>query len=327
MASLYLGVARRPDGCRRVALKVIHSDLARQGQFLMMLRDEARIASRVRHPNVVRVEAFRQDAGHWYLVMEYVPGRSAAQLMDALVAERRQMPVPIAVAIARAVAEGLHAAHEVCDDLGESLCLVHRDVSPGNILISEAGRVKVIDFGIAKARGRQYQTQGNRLRGKLRYLSPEQARGREIDRRTDVYALGVVLWEMLTLKRYALGQSDRSVLFRVQSPTPRPLSALRSDIPPALEAVMARALDPCVDRRFASARELADALGEAVPGGARVGPEDIAGFVEAPRAPRPLVQGRQVDAPVVLSPRRRRRPRPSPPPRPLSALHPPRSKS
>ncbi len=210
-------------------------------------------------------------------------------------------------------ARGLHAAHEARDEEGELLNLVHRDVSPGNILLSEQGDVKLIDFGIAKARGRHYDTTGHRIRGKVRYLSPEQVRSRGLNRRADIYSLAVVLWEMLTLHRYALGRSEHSLLMNVARPHRRPLSSVRSGVPRALEAVLACALDPDVDGRFETAQAFERALLGAVPDASKVRREDIAAFFSG---------GTQKDVKLPRARRARRSSRPSPPPRPLSTLRP-----
>jgi serine/threonine-protein kinase len=314
MATLYLGAVRCPTGIRQVALKVVHDHLADRPGFLTMFRDEARLASRIDHPNVARVEGLRQDDGRHYLVMEYVSGQSMAQHLDHLASGGARMPVELAVAIVIRAARGLHAAHEARGEDGEPLGLVHRDVSPGNILVSDDGDVKLIDFGIAKARGRQYETTGRRIRGKLRYLSPEQVRSGALDRRADVYSLAVVLWEMLALHRYALGRSEHSLIMNVAKPRRRPLSTLRRDIPSDLEEVLARALDPKVDGRFESALAFECALTSAVPAAADVYREDIARFFTDATE--------EVQLPPSYARRPRPRPRPSPPPRPLSTLRP-----
>jgi hypothetical protein len=163
------------------------------------------------------------------------------------------------------VAEGLHAAHETCDEQGRRLDVVHRDVSPENILLAYAGHVKLIDFGIAKAYGRRHRTEDGLLKGKFRYMSPEQASGQPIDRRTDVYQLGIVLWEMLTLRRLFDAETDVELLNQVRAPRIAPPSTLVDRISPALEAVVMSALDPNPARRPPDAQTFARKLGKAAP--------------------------------------------------------------
>ena len=202
MASLYLARRIGPAGFSRpVAIKVVHAHLASDRAFVEMFLDEARLSARIIHPNVVHVEELGEAGGSFFLAMEYVHGTSLSVFLGRLVESRRMLAPEAACAIAMKVADGLHAAHEAKDEQGEPLQVIHRDVSPQNVLIGLDGHVKLIDFGVAKARGRMQQTEAGSLKGKLRYMAPEQAWGRAIDRRIDVYALGVVLWETLTARR------------------------------------------------------------------------------------------------------------------------------
>lgn len=266
MASLFL--ARRLGAAgftRDVAIKIVHPELASDAQFRAMFLDEALLSARIQHPNVGHVEELGEVDGTHFLVMEFVHGCSLAQLQRALIEKGRRLAPAFAVRIAMHVAAGLHAAHEICDEQGRRLDVVHRDVSPENILLAYAGHVKLIDFGIAKAYGRRHRTEDGLLKGKFRYMSPEQASGQPIDRRTDVYQLGIVLWEMLTLRRLFDAETDVELLNQVRAPKVVPPSQLVGRISPALEAVVMSALDPNPARRPPDAQTFARRLGKAAP--------------------------------------------------------------
>ncbi len=243
MGVLYL--ARR-DGAsefsRPVAIKVIHDHLAQNARFCRMFIDEAKLSARIDHPNVVRVEEFGKADGRYYLVMEYVYGVSLAQAIGVLHTAGR-IPIDIAVAIAIEVAGGLHGAHEATNEDGTPLGIVHRDVSPHNVLVSYTGAVRVIDFGIAKARQVGGQTRTGSLRGKLAYMPPEQARSaRTVDRRADLYALGLILWEMLTFRRVFDADTDIAILNQIRNPMIVPPSTLALNVPRSLDDIIMRTL-------------------------------------------------------------------------------------
>jgi serine/threonine protein kinase len=266
MATLFLARLVGASGfSRHVAIKVIHPDLADDEQFRQMFLDEALLSSRIQHPNVVHVEELGQHGDAHFLTMEFVHGCSLSQLQRALLSRGRRLAPAFAARIAMHVADGLHAAHETCDDEGRSLNVVHRDVTPENILLAYAGHVKLIDFGIAKALGRRHRTMDGLLKGKFRYMAPEQALGKPVDRRVDIYQLGIVLWEMLTLRRLFLEERDADLLAAVQNPKIVPPSKLVDRIPPALDAAVMAALDPQAKRRPADAQAFARLLGKAVP--------------------------------------------------------------
>ncbi|MEM9195461.1 MAG: serine/threonine-protein kinase, partial [Myxococcota bacterium] len=213
MATLYLGRPITPDDNRIFAVKVVHPHFLDDNELVSMFRAEAGLSQRIKHPNVVHVEEVGADHGRHFLVMEYVHGCSVAQLLQALIRLGRRMSPELAVFIAMAVAEGLHAAHETRGDNGELLNVVHRDVSPQNILLSHTGDIRLIDFGVAKSRMRMnHSATGLSIKGKLRYMAPEHATGKAVDRRTDVYALAIVLWEMLTMRPLFWAKTDFDVL-------------------------------------------------------------------------------------------------------------------
>jgi len=257
MATLYLG--RRLDAPGHRAIKVVRSHLAKDAGYVAMFHEEARLGMLMAHPNLIRTEMVGQDGGVHYLAMEFVSGASLAELLGFLVPQRRAMRPELAVYIAIGVARALHLAHELRDESGRPLSVVHRDVSPQNVLLSHRGEVKLIDFGVAKASHRQWATIEGSLKGKIGYMSPEQARAGAIDRRTDVYALGVVLWENLTHRRLFAGEPTE-LLQRVQNPSVSRPSTFAAGLSPQLDAAVMRALAPNPDQRFATARELELAL-------------------------------------------------------------------
>ncbi len=276
MATLFLARRRGAAGfSRHVAIKVVHPHLSDDASFVRMFIDEALLSARIEHPNVVHVIELGEERGMYFLAMEYVHGCTLAQLHRALVARGRTLSVPAAVAICMQIADGLHAAHETTGDDGQPLGVVHRDVSPQNVLVSFRGFVKLIDFGIAKSRGRQ-QTATGTLKGKLRYMAPEQATGRAVDRRTDLYALGIVLWELLTGRRLFDGSDDFAVLEKVRAPHVVGPREIVPSVPEALDRVVLAALAPGLDDRPASVQAWRDALAAAVPEATSVSSSDIA---------------------------------------------------
>ncbi len=275
MASLLLGRSVDDETADPVAIKVIHKHLSEDWQFVRMFVDEALISVRLRHPNVVRVDELGEQNDIYYLVMEYVHGCSLAQLLTSMAKRGRRMRPEIAVWIAQQIADGLHAAHEMTGHDGALLGVIHRDVSPQNVLISVDGSVKLLDFGIAKARGRAERTEAGVIKGKIRYMAPEQAMGSPIDRRIDVYALGVVLWEMLTMRRYIEGKNELEVLRKVQSPDHIPPGLRVDGIDPCIDEAVLAAIAPDPSGRPGTAADLHRALAAAVPEGT-VGPAHVA---------------------------------------------------
>ncbi len=260
MATVYLARAKGPSGVDRpFAIKRIHPHLAKQQDFVDMFLDEARLASRIQHPNVCRVEDFGDVDGTYYIAMEYLLGRPLTAVGRAvmgrpelLASQRWQV---LAARIIADACEGLHAAHELTDEHGRPLNVVHRDVTPHNLFLTYEGAVKVVDFGVAWAEGRSHETRTGAVKGKFAYMSPEQVRGRAIDRRLDVWALGVCLWELLTGRRLFGKRSDVELIHAISSetvPTPR---AVRPVIP-ALAGIVMRALERDLDRRTPTARAL-----------------------------------------------------------------------
>jgi eukaryotic-like serine/threonine-protein kinase len=223
-----------------------------------MFLDEARLAARVRHANVVSPLDIITENGELLVVMEFVQGESLAQLLR--LSAGAPVPAEIASSIMIQVLLGLHAAHEATDEHGAPLNLVHRDVSPQNVLVGADGLARVVDFGIAKAAIRLHTTENGKLKGKLGYMAPEQVRLEPSDRRTDVFAAGIVLWEMLTGHKLYTAESPAATVEQILHHAPEPPSALVAGLPPALDAVTLRALNPDPRERWQSARGMAEAL-------------------------------------------------------------------
>ncbi len=283
MATLFL--ARRGGAAgfsRHVAIKVVHPHLAEDQGFIRMFIDEALLSARIQHPNVVHVEELGEDHGTYFLAMEYVHGSALSTLLGSLARLERRLSPAVAVSIAMALADGLHAAHELRAEDGSPLGVVHRDVSPQNVLLSMSGHVKLIDFGIAKAASSSgKRTETGSLKGKLRYMAPEQAHGRAVDRRTDIYALAIVLWEMLTMHRMFGAGNDLSILDEVRNPKIVPPSQLAPDVPAALDAVLMAALAPDAAQRPATAQDFRRMLGEALPAAHSVDAGQVSEILEA----------------------------------------------
>ncbi|MBI5516181.1 MAG: serine/threonine protein kinase [Deltaproteobacteria bacterium] len=280
MATLYLGRRSGLAGFEReVALKVVHPHLAAEPRYVEMFLDEARLAARIDHPNVVHIHDMGEAAGTLYLVMEYVQGCSLWQLSRAMDKQQRRMGVDLATHIAIEVAEGLHAAHETCGPDGASLEVVHRDVSPQNVLLAFKGHLKLIDFGIAKARGRLQETVGGNLKGKLRYMAPEQALGRPVDRRTDVYALGIVLWELLAGRRFHTVETEMALLEQIRSPSTKPPSTYNEAVPQSLDRAVMDALAPDPEQRLPTAHAFRMRLAQAYPAALAVDASRVAALL------------------------------------------------
>ena len=263
MATVYLARASGLGGFERlVAIKRMHPHIAAEPDFVSMFLDEARLAAGIRHPNVVATIDVDQGPEGLFLVMEYVDGTSLSQILRTMHTGRRRLPIGVTLRIMLDVLAGLQAAHELTTVDGQPLNLVHRDVSPPNILVGLDGVARITDFGVARAEARITSTREGTLKGKIAYMSPEQLSGHTIDRRADVYAAGVLLWEMLVGRRLFTGDDPGMLMSRVLAgPTHSP-AQLESDIPAAIDAVCMTALRP-VDERYPTAAAFAEALDDA----------------------------------------------------------------
>lgn len=258
MAEIYTARAVGPEGFSKdVVIKIIHSFLARDSQFVQMFIAEARLASKLNHANVVQIFDFGKHDASYYLAMEYVRGASLWDLRKRCREHAMPFPPALAAEIGAQVARGLQYAHALTEG-GQKLGVVHRDVTPHNVLLSFDGAVKLTDFGIAKAASTH--TVPGMLKGKFAYMSPEQSRGDVVDARTDVFALGIVLWELLTGGRLFAGDSDLAVLRAVQESFIAPPSRLNPEVPSDLSDVVMKALARVPEERFQSAFEFEKAL-------------------------------------------------------------------
>src|SRR3954447_21544912 len=264
MATVFLGRILGVGGFQRfVAIKRLHPHLASEQEFVEMFLDEARLAASIHHPNVVSIlEVGTSDRGY-YLVMEYIEGDTLARLLARAATSRQRIPIPIANRVVLDTLAGLHAAHELRDDNDRLLNLVHRDVSPQNVLVGVNGTACITDFGVARAATRLSSTRSGQLKGKLAYMAPEQARGGMIDRRADIFAIGTVLWEVLADKRLFKGEGEADTLNRgLFEPIPR-LREIAPEVHPALETVTMKSLERDPQKRFANSAVFADELEKA----------------------------------------------------------------
>lgn len=260
MATVYLGRVIGSAGFeRRVAIKVMHPHVATDPEFITMFLDEARLAARIHHPNVVGTLDFQRLNEGTFLVMEFIEGASLREVLRALRKRRQRMPVGTAVRIMVDALSGLHAAHELRGDHGDLLHVVHRDVSPHNILVGADGITRITDFGVARATARLTSTRGSKIKGKLAYMAPEQM-GPHMDRRADIYSAGVVLWESLTGRRLFKADHEGALIAQILAGAERSPRHIVPVIPDSVDAVCMRALALHPDDRFPTAAEFADAL-------------------------------------------------------------------
>jgi len=284
MATVYLGRAHGHGvrGFERpVAIKVMHDHLATTDEFVSMFLDEARIAARIRHPNVVAtIDAVRDDQG-LFLVMEFIDGLSVHHIVKAERRAHAKIPLPIAVRVILDTLAGLHAAHELKADDGAPLNLVHRDVSPQNILVALDGLARITDFGIARAETRAHVTRTGQIKGKLAYMSVEQVRSAPVDRRSDVYSTALVLWELLTgTKCFNADSEGAAALMAAEGVKRSPIDA-NPDVPVSISQCCMRALSIGPNDRYATATEFAEALEDAtLDGGVRPAkPREVGNYV------------------------------------------------
>jgi serine/threonine-protein kinase len=278
MATVHFGrVLGHAGFTRPVAIKRLHPHLARDPAFVAAFVEEARLAARIFHPNVIATIDVISTDGELLLVMEYVAGRSLSELLRAGQDRRENLPIAGVVAVMTDVLAGLHAIHEATDEAGVRLGLVHRDISPQNVMVGLDGRSRVLDFGIAKATERRARerTRTGVIKGKLGYLSPEQFDGK-VTPRSDIYAAAVVIWEALAGRRLFEGETDGEIIHRVLSGAIEPPSRYRADVPRVLDDVVLRALNMDPAARFGSGQEMAGALQECT---ARASASEVAEWV------------------------------------------------
>ncbi len=261
MAEIFLAKRLGADGFERnVVIKRMLPHLTSLPDFVEMFRDEARLAAKLHHPNIVRIEELGLAEGCYYICMEYLPGEDFSTTVRTASYRREYVPVPLVLRVIADAARGLHHAHESTDESGRPLNIVHRDVSPSNLYVTYEGQVKVLDFGIAKAETRLAHTRTGVVKGKYMYMAPEQASGGELNRRADVFSLGVSLYEALTHVRPFARDNDLAVLKALLEGEFQPPRALRPDLSPELEEVVLRAMAYEPAKRYPTAEALAEDL-------------------------------------------------------------------
>jgi eukaryotic-like serine/threonine-protein kinase len=257
MATVFLGRANGPDGRERIAaVKAIKTELSKQEQFVTMFLDEAKILSRLEHPNIARTLEFGVTGHQHFIAMELLLGRTLLDVWDECVTRALPMRLDMAAWICARVADGLHYAHELSDKDGNWLHVIHRDVNPSNIFLTYDGEVKLFDFGLARARGRRHKTESGIVKGKVAYLSPEQIEQLPIDRRTDIFTLGATLWEATTMQRLFKRENDIATALAIKEAKiidPRPLVP---GYPEALWTIVQRALAKDRNNRYQRANDL-----------------------------------------------------------------------
>ena len=261
MAEVFKAKTYGVEGFQRlIAVKRILPNIAEDQEFIRMFIDEAKIAVQLNHANIAQIFDLGNEGGSYYIAMEFIHGKDLRAIFDRSHEIAENMPIAQASFIVMKICEGLDYAHNKRDPSGRELGLVHRDISPQNVLISYEGEIKIIDFGIAKAAGRASKTQAGILKGKFGYMSPEQVRGMPLDRRSDVFSVGIVLYELLTGERLFVGESDFSTLEKVRNVEILPPSTYNRRIPEELERIVLKALARDVEDRYQTAIDLHDEL-------------------------------------------------------------------
>lgn len=261
MAEVFRARQTGEEGFERfVAIKRILPGIAADVDFVKMFIDEAKIAVQLSHPNIAQIYDLGREDETYFIAQELVHGRDMGTITKRQQATDDHLPIDFVIHVSMKICEALQHAHTAHGTMGRPLNIIHRDVSPSNVLVSFEGAVKVIDFGLAKAVGRLVTTQSGVVKGKLAYLSAEQARGQAIDHRSDIFSLGTCMFEWLTGQRLFLRKNDPDTVIAVQQAVVPPLRAIRPDVPAELQAIVKQALQPDPNRRFQSAMELHDAL-------------------------------------------------------------------
>jgi eukaryotic-like serine/threonine-protein kinase len=261
MAEVYRAESEGLQGFRKqVAIKRVLPHLSEKKKFISMFLDEARLSAQLSHSNCVQVFDIGVGDSAYFIVVEYVDGGNLKSIAESLKKQGKIFPVQIAVFIAIEICKGLAYAHEARDSSGSPLHIVHRDMSPPNVLVTKYGEIKIVDFGLAKASSQLEKSEPGIIKGKFSYLSPEAAMGQEVDARTDIFAVGIILWELLSGQRLFLGDTDFQTVKKVQQAVVPPISQVNRDAPPELEKILNKALtrDPAV--RYMTARELGQDL-------------------------------------------------------------------
>lgn len=279
---------------KQVAIKRVLPHLSEKKRFIAMFLDEARLSAQLSHSNCVQVFDIGVGDNAYFIVMEYVDGANLKAVAEGYKKQAKDFPVPAAAFIAHEICKGLAYAHELRDSNGESLHIVHRDMSPPNVLITKFGEVKIVDFGLAKASSQLERSEPGIIKGKFSYLSPEAAMGQEVDARTDIFAVGIILWELLAGQRLFLGETDFQTVKKVQQAVVPSISTINNRVPRELERILNRALAKDPTARYLTARELGqDLLRFLFQNGEPVGTFDIATLVQGTMRDRQRVRAPQ----------------------------------
>ena len=261
MAEVFVGRALSVEGIeKKVAIKRILPSLTKKKKFREMFLDEARLSMRLNHANIVQVFDVGRAGGTFFIVMEYVDGVNLRRIFQRASELGYRIPLPVACYILIEVCKGLAHAHESKDDDGKPMRIVHRDVSPPNVLISRSGEVRIVDFGLAKAVTQVALTDPGIVKGKFSYVSPEAAEGKPVDHRADIFSAGIVLFELLSNRQLFTGRTDVETLENVRAAEMPPLSKLNPEVPEAFERIVRKALEKDVQKRYSSARDFGDDL-------------------------------------------------------------------
>ena len=255
MAEVFIAESAGIEGFKKkVAIKRVLPHLSEKKRFIAMFLDEARLSAHLSHSNVVQVFDIGVGDNTYFIVMEYVNGADLKQVIQGVRDQGRPFPIEAAIYVCAKMCEGLAYAHEATGEHGEALHVVHRDISPPNVLISEHGEIKIVDFGLAKASTQLEKSEAGIIKGKFSYLAPEAAHGEEVDARADIFAVGIILWEMLAGRRLFQGKSDYETVKQVQAAEIPPISQICPDADDHLESILRRALARERDARYGSAR-------------------------------------------------------------------------
>src|SRR5271170_5997303 len=261
MAEVFRAESEGLQGFRKqVAIKRVLPHLSSKKKFISMFLDEARLSAQLSHSNCVQVFDIGVGDNAFFIVMEFVDGANLKSIFEHIKKAGKDFPVEAAVYIALEICKGLAYAHELTDSSGTPLHIVHRDMSPPNVLITKYGEIKIVDFGLAKANSQLERSEPGIIKGKFSYLSPEAAMGQEVDARTDIFAVGIILWELLAGQRLFLGETDFQTVKKVQQAVVPAISTINKQVPPELEKIVTRTLARDPNVRYQTARELAQDL-------------------------------------------------------------------
>jgi len=302
MGEVWLATARGPGGFqKRVVIKTVLPDLMEKPAYVQMLVKEASLAARLDHPNIVHVFDLGCVGGLYYLAMEYLSGRSLAQMLRRSHDMGQRLTLRVLLTLIAIACDGLQYAHDYADDDGRALGMLHRDISPSNIMLTFAGRVALLDFGVATAARGRYKTKSGTIKGKFHYLAPERVRGESCDRRSDVYSLGVVLYQCLTLRWPFRAQGEYELLHQIANDMAPPVRQYAPWVSPRLEQIVMHAMANDVTARHQHARDLATDLREYLRAiGAVVEPPELSGCLTGlfPEAPESAARRQLVATPI-----------------------------